>query len=89
MAYTIKTNYAMKAKVQTIIGDKVINHRGFVDAETWLPGYIDFLMKIYKFDDYELTRNENVFTLHAWRKAGKPGTRGKAMDVKKILTVVE
>lgn len=53
MAYVIKTNYAMKAKVQTLTDNgKVINHRGFVDAETWLPGKIDFLMNIYKFDDY-------------------------------------
>ena len=89
MAYVIKTNYAMKAKVQTLVGDKVINHRGFVDAETWISGKIDFLMNIYKFDDYELTRNGDVFTLHAWRKAGKPGTRGKAMDVTHIVTVVE
>lgn len=89
MAYVIKTQYAMKAKVQTIVGGKVINHRGFVDAETWISGKIDFLMKIYKFDDYELTRNGDVFTLHAWRKAGKPGTRGKAMDVTHIVTVVE
>lgn len=89
MAYFIKTKYAMKAKVQTIVGGKVINHRGFVDAETWISGKIDFLMKIYKFDDYELTRNGDVFTLHAWRKAGKPGTRGKAMDVTHIVTVVE
>ena len=79
----------MKAKVQTIVGGKVINHRGFVDAETWISGKIDFLMKIYKVDDYELTRNGDVFTLHAWRKAGKPGTRGKAMDVTHIVTVVE
>lgn len=79
----------MKAKVQTLVGDKVINHRGFVDAETWISGKIDFLMNIYKFDDYELTRNGDVFTLHAWRKAGKPGTRGKAMDVTHIVTVVE
>ena len=79
----------MKAKVQTITGNKVINHRGFVDAETWIPGKIDFLMDIYKFDDYELTRNGDVFTLRAWRKAGKPGTKGKAMEVTHIITVVE
>lgn len=89
MAYTIKTHYAKKAKVQTITGNKVINHRGFVDAETWIPGKIDFLMNIYKFDDYELTRNGDVFTLRAWRKAGKPGTKGKAMEVTHIITVVE
>ena len=89
MAYVIKTNYAMKAKVQTIVGGKVINHRGFVDAETWIPGKIDFLMKIYKFDDYELTRNGDVFTLRAWRKAGKPGTRGKAMNVTHVITLVD
>lgn len=79
----------MKAKVQTIVGGKVINHRGFVDAETWISGKIDFLMTIYKFDDYELTRDGNVYTLRAWRKAGKPGTRGKAMNVTHVITVVE
>lgn len=89
MSYTIKTSYAMKAKVQTIVKGKVINHRGFVDAETWIPGKIDFLMTVYKFDDYELTRSGNVFTLRAWRKAGKPGTRGEAMEVIHIVTVVE
>lgn len=89
MAYVIKTNYAMKAKVQTLVGDKVINHRGFVDAETWIFGKIDFLMNIYKFDDYELTRNGDVFTLRAWRKAGKPGTRGKAMNVTHVITLVD
>lgn len=89
MAYVIKTNYAMKAKVQTLVGDKVINHRGFVDAETWISGKIDFLMNIYKFDDYELTRNGDVFTLRAWRKAGKPGTRGKAMNVTHVITLVD
>lgn len=89
MAYVIKTNYAMKAKVQTLVGDKVINHRGFVDAETWIPGKIDFLMNIYKFDDYELTRDGDVFTLRAWRKAGKPGTRGKAMNVTHVITLVD
>lgn len=89
MAYVIKTNYALKAKVQTLVGDKVINHRGFVDAETWISGKIDFLMNIYKFDDYELTRNGDVFTLRAWRKAGKPGTRGKAMNVTHVITLVD
>lgn len=89
MAYVIKTNYAMKAKVQTLVGDKVINHRGFVDAETWISGKIDFLMNIYKFDDYELTRDGDVFTLRAWRKAGKPGTRGKAMNVTHVITLVD
>ena len=89
MAYVIKTNYAMKAKVQTLVGDKVINHRGFVDAETWISGKIDFLMNIYKFDDYELTRDGDVFTLRAWRKAGKPGTRGNAMNVTHVITLVD
>ena len=80
----------MKAKVQTLTDNgKVINHRGFVDAETWLPGKIDFLMRIYKFDDYELTRNGNVFTLRAWRRAGKPGTRGGAMNVTHVVTLVD
>lgn len=79
----------MKSKVQTIIGGKVRNHRGFVDAETWIPQRITFLMDICKCDDYELTRNGDVFTLRAWRKAGKPGTRGGAMDVTHVITVVE
>lgn len=90
MAYVIKTNYAMKAKVQTLTENgKVINHRGFVDAETWLSGKINFLMNIYKFDDYELTRDGDVFTLRAWRRAGKPGTRGKAMNVTHVVTLVD
>ncbi len=80
----------MKAKVSTLMENgKVINHRGFVDAETWIPGKINFLMTVYKFDDYELTRNGDVFTLRAWRNAGKPGTRGKAMSVTHVITVVE
>lgn len=80
----------MKAKVQTILENgKIRNHRGFVDAETWIPGKIDFLMNIYKFDDYTVERNGNVYTIRAWRKAGKPGTRGKAMNVTHIVTVVE
>lgn len=79
----------MKAKVQTITGNKVINHRGFVDAATWISGKIDFLMNIYKFDDYKVTVTGNVYRLVAWRKAGKPGTNGKAMDVTHIVTVVE
>lgn len=80
----------MKAKVATLMDNgKVINHRGFVDAETWISARINFLMTIYKFDDYDLTRDGNVFTLRAWRKAGKPGTRGKAMNVTYVVTVVE
>ena len=80
----------MKAKVQTLTDNgKVINHRGFVDAETWLPGKINNLMNIYKFGDYELTRDGNVFTLRAWRRAGKPGTRGKAMNVTHVVTLVD
>lgn len=79
----------MKAKVQTIYNGKVRNHRGFVDAETWIPQRITFLMDICKFDDYELTRDGDVFTLRGWRSAGKPGTRGKAMSVTHVVTVVE
>ena len=80
----------MKARVQTITKNgKVINHRGFVDAAQWIDGKINFLLTICKFDDYELTRNGDVFTLRAWRKAGKPGTKGKAMEVTHIITVVE
>ena len=89
MAYTINTKYAMKSKVQTIYNGKVTNHRGFVDAETWISQRITFLMDICKFDDYDLDRNGDVFTLRAHRSAGKPGTRGKAMDVTHIITVVE
>lgn len=89
MAYAINTKYAMKAKVQTIRNGKVVNHRGFVDAETWIANKIDFLMGIYKFDDYNLDRNGDVFTLRAWRQAGKPGTRGKAMEVTYVITIVE
>lgn len=89
MAYTIKTKFAKKAKIQTISNGKTINHRGFVDAETWIHGKINFLMNIYKFDGYELTSDGNVFTLRAWRNAGKPGTRGNAMNVTHVITVVE
>lgn len=79
----------MKAKVQTITGGKIRNHRGFVNEETWIPERITFLLDICKCDSYELTRNENVFTLKAWRREGKPGTRGKAIEVTHIITVVE
>lgn len=90
MKYTINTKYEMKAKVQTIMGNgKVINHRGFVDAAKWIDGKIDFLMKIYKFDDYKVTVTGNEYRLVAWRKEGKPGTNGKAMNVTHIVTVVE
>ncbi len=80
----------MKAKVQTIMENgKVINHRGFVDAAKWIDGKINFLLTVYKFDDYDLTHIDNVYILRAWRKAGKPGTRGKAMKVTHVVTVVE
>ena len=80
----------MKAKVQTILENgKVINHRGFVDAETWIDGKINFLLNVYKFDDYELTVTETGYRLNAWRKAGKPGTNGKAMTITHVITVVE
>ena len=36
----------MKAKVTTIANGKVTNHRGFVDAETWIPGKVEFLKNI-------------------------------------------
>ena len=89
MAYTINTKYEMKAKVQTIIGGKVRNHRGFVDAAKWIDERINFLLTIYKFDDYKVAVTGNVYRLVAWRKAGKPGTNGKAMDVTHVVTVVE
>lgn len=76
----------MKAKVQTIIDGKVRNHRGFFDAKTWINQRIIFLMDICRCDGYKLTQNGDVFTLKAWRKAGK---RGKAIDVTHIITVIE
>lgn len=80
----------MKAKVQTITdAGKVINHRGFVDAATWIDGKINFLLTVYKFDDYKVTVTGNVYRLVAWRNAGKPGTNGKAMSVTHVVTVVE
>lgn len=79
----------MKAKVQTIIGGKVRNHRGFVDAAQWINDRINFLMNIYKFDGYNVSVIGKEYRLVAWRKAGKPGTKGKAMDVTHIVTVVE
>ena len=79
----------MKAKVQTIIGGKVRNHRGFVDAAQWINERINFLMNIYKFDDYNVSVSGNVYVLTAYRKAGKPGTRGKAMNVTHVITLVD
>ena len=79
----------MKAKVQTITNGKVINHRGFVDAAVWIDGKINFLMNVYKFDDYKVTVTGNIYRLCAWRKAGKPGTNGKAMQVTHIVTLVD
>ena len=80
----------MKAKVQTITADgKIINHRGFVDAAEWIDSKINFLLNIYKFDDYKVTITGNVYRLSAWRKAGKPGTNGKAMTVTHIVTLVD
>lgn len=90
MKYTVNTKYEMKAKVQTICADgKVINHRGFVDAETWISGKIDFLMKIYKFDSCDVERNGNVFIVRCHRDAGKAGTRGKEMNVTHVVTLVD
>lgn len=89
MAYTIKTHYAEKAKVQTISNGKVINHRGFVEAQDWLTSRVMYLMDICKFDDYTLDHTDNVYVLRAYRSAGKPGTRGKAMNVTYVVTVVE
>ena len=89
MAYTINTKYEMKAKVQTIIGGKVRNHRGFVDAETWISGKIDFLMNIYKFDSCDVERNGNVYIVRCHRDAGKAGTRGKEMNVTHVVTLVD
>lgn len=89
MAFKINTNFAMKAKVATIIDGKVRNHRGFVDAGTWISQRITFLMDICKCDDYDLTRDRDVFTLRAHRSAGKPGTRGKSIDVTHVITLVD
>lgn len=86
----INTKYAMKAKVSTLMDNgKVINHRGFVDAAKWIDERINFLLTIYKFDDYKVTVTGNVYRLVAWRNAGKPGTNGKAMSVTHVITVVE
>lgn len=80
----------MKAKVSTLMDNgKVINHRGFVDAAKWIDERINFLLTIYKFDDYKVTVTGNVYRLVAWRNAGKPGTNGKAMSVTHVITVVE
>ena len=80
----------MKAKVQTILGNgKVINHRGYVDAPKWIDEKINFLLSIYKFDDYMVFVEGKVYRLCAWRKAGKPGTNGREMNVTHIVTVVE
>lgn len=82
--------HAMKAKVATLMDNgKVINHRGFVDAAKWIDERINFLLTIYKFDDYKVTVTGNVYRLVAWRNAGKPGTNGKAMSVTHVITVVE
>ena len=79
----------MKAKVQTLCENgKVINHRGFVDAETWISGKIDFLKNIYKFDSCDVERNGDVFTVRCHRDAGKPGTRGGRRDVTFVVTLV-
>lgn len=80
----------MKAKVATLMDNgKVINHRGFVDAETWITGKINFLMTIYKFDTCDVDRTGDVFTVRCHRDANKPGTRGKSMDITFVLTLVD
>ena len=80
----------MKAKVQTLCDNgKVINHRGFVDAETWIGRKIDFLTNIYKFDSCDVERNGDVFTVRCHRGAGKPGTRGGRKDVTFVVTLVD
>ena len=89
MKYVITTKYAMKAKVTTIANGKVTNHRGFVDAETWIPGKIEFLKNIYKFDNCTVERTDTGFIVRCTRSAGIAGTRGKAMNVTHILTLVD
>lgn len=79
----------MNAKLQTLENGKVINHRGLVDAETWISRRIDFLTNIYKFDTFEVERCEDVFTLRCHRNANKPNTRGGAKDVTFVLTIVD
>ena len=79
----------MKAKLQSIQNGKLTNHRGFVDAETWIGRKIDFLTTYYKFDSCDVDRNGDVFTVRCHRDAHKPGTRGNAMDVTFILTLVD
>lgn len=79
----------MKTKVQTLLQNgKVINHRGFVDAETWIVRKIDFLKNIYKFDDCDVERTGDVFTVRCHRDPGKPGTRGGRKDIIFVITLV-
>ena len=81
----------MKAKLTTIDKNgKVTNHRGTVDPETWAPRKIDFLEKIYKFDNITFSNPApGSWTLDAYRSKGIPGTNGKEMEVHFILTQVD
>ena len=79
----------MKAQVITIANGKTTKHRGFVDAETWIPGIIEFLTNIYKFDDCKVEKTETGYILRCNRSAGIPGTRGKAMSVTHIVNIVK
>ena len=81
----------MKAKIITIDKNgKVTRHRGTFDPEIWAPRKIDFLEKIYKFDDIRFEHpSPDTFTLDAYRSAGIPGTNGKPMEVHFLLNVVE
>ena len=81
----------MKAKV-TVIKNGVTRHlRDIVDPETWLPRKIDFLTTIYKFDDCQVSTDDNreVFTLRCHRDAKKVRTNGKAIDLVFVLEVIE
>lgn len=82
----------MNAKLTTIYNGKTVNHRGTVEAETWVSRKIDFLRDVYKFDDFDFTRyGENgsgdVYVLKCTRNGGKPRTRG-AKEVTFILTII-
>ncbi len=75
----------MRAKLQTISDNKVVNHRGIVNPETWIVKKIDFLFNIYKFDKCDVIREDDVFTVRCHRER-KP--RMKAKNVTFVLTII-
>lgn len=75
----------MEAKVQSVEGTKVINHRYTVDPETWVPNKINFLKEFYSFDLCIVERNDDKITISCHRNR-KP--RMKEMDITFILTII-